>query len=250
MATLEAFEDAKEEDQNSQSFTDSPPSSAASRSSVSSSPQPPPTEDLPKLESDHLSDDDDGERARFSPEEEASLLAESDAIRQQGNAIFGDHDYDAAREKYEKALAICPKYLDQPRSVLWSNISACHAKQEKWQDTVDACTQALKLQPHYMKPLVRRAQANEKIESWSSLQSAVDDYKLAGDISPTSNQTFTLAIARLQPKIADAQKRETAEMLTKLKELGNGILRPFGLNTDMFKMQPDGKGGYSMSFSK
>ncbi|KAK9366558.1 hypothetical protein V1509DRAFT_629360 [Lipomyces kononenkoae] len=247
MAILEAFEDTKDQDQSR-----SPPASA----DASSSTTPRPPADLP--ESDRR-DNDGGNNektelelettaVRFSPEEEASLLAESDELKRQGNLSFGDHDYDNARSKYMQALSICPKYLDNPRSILWSNVSACNARQQKWQDTVDACTHALKLQPNYMKPLLRRAHANEQIASWSSLQQAGDDYKLAHELAPT-NET-RLALQRLAPKIADAQKRETAEMMSKLKELGNGILRPFGLNTDMFKMQPDGKGGYSMSFSK
>ncbi|KAI4154866.1 MAG: hypothetical protein LQ340_001373 [Diploschistes diacapsis] len=46
-----------------------------------------------------------------------------------------------------------------------------------------------------------------------------------------------------------AQEREMGEMMGKLKELGNGILKPFGLSTDMFNFQKDEKtGGYNMSF--
>ncbi|KAK7208266.1 hypothetical protein BZA70DRAFT_42022 [Myxozyma melibiosi] len=185
---------------------------------------------------------------KFSPEEEASLLAESDALKTLGNSLFGDQAYEEAILKYNAALEVCPVYLAKPRSVLHSNISACYAKQEKWKKCVDACNESLKLDPDYMKPLLRRAMANEKIGTWSSLQIAMDDLKHAQELKPARENQ--LAMARLEPKIAEAQKAETAEMIGKLKELGNGILKPFGLSTDMFKMQPDGKGGYSMNFSK
>ncbi|KAJ8100754.1 hypothetical protein POJ06DRAFT_253608 [Lipomyces tetrasporus] len=238
MAVLETFEDTKDE---------ATPLSADSRSESSS---PPPPAERPKSETNDMSENESKEEelVRFSPEEEASLLAQSDEIKQKGNVLFADKDYETAIDKYTEALSICPKYLDHPRSVLWSNISACNAKLEKWTDTVETSTKSLKLQPKYMKPLLRRAQANERIGTWSSLQAAAEDYKLAHEISPTKETS--LAMIRIQPKIEEAQKKETAEMLGKLKELGNGILRPFGLSTDMFKMQPDGKGGYSMNFSK
>lgn len=39
-------------------------------------------------------------------------------------------------------------------------------------------------------------------------------------------------------------------MLSKLKDLGNGLLGKFGLSTDMFKFDPQEGGGYSMRFER
>jgi hypothetical protein len=59
------------------------------------------------------------------------------------------------------------------------------------------------------------------------------------------------ALATLPPRINEAKEKEMGEMMGKLKELGNGILKPFGLSTDMFNMVKDEKsGGYSMNFSQ
>ncbi len=57
----------------------------------------------------------------------------------------------------------------------------------------------------------------------------------------------TTAIRTLPPRINAAKEKEMAEMMGKLKELGNGILKPFGLSTDSFKFEKDEKtGSYSM----
>jgi hypothetical protein len=55
----------------------------------------------------------------------------------------------------------------------------------------------------------------------------------------------------LPPRVKAAQEKEMGEMMGKLKELGNGILKPFGLSTDNFQMVKDEKtGGYSMNFNQ
>jgi tetratricopeptide (TPR) repeat protein len=93
------------------------------------------------------------------------------------------------------------------------------------------------------------------VSQWSTLSAALEDYQTLArapllPLLPQSDlKTVTQALRELPPRIDKAKEREMAEMMGKLKELGNGILKPFGLSTDMFKMNRDpSTGGYSMNF--
>ncbi|KAI0721307.1 hypothetical protein C8T65DRAFT_229069 [Cerioporus squamosus] len=137
------------------------------------------------------------------------------------------------------------------RAVLHANIGACYLKLGEHKEVVAACTEALKDDPKYIKALQRRATANERINSWSSLSGAQEDYKaLLELLPPTSPDVASIrrSLAALGPRVEAAQKRETSEMLDKLKGLGNSLLGNFGLSTDNFQFVPNGQGGYSMNF--
>ena len=58
------------------------------------------------------------------------------------------------------------------------------------------------------------------------------------------------ALVELPPKLEEAKQKEVSEMMGKLKDLGNTVLKPFGLSTDMFKVQQGEGGGYSLSFDQ
>jgi tetratricopeptide (TPR) repeat protein len=94
----------------------------------------------------------------------------------------------------------------------------------------------------------------ESTSNWSNLASALEDYKTLStppyfNSLPSSDQkTVRHALVSLPPRVDEAKQREVGEMMGKLKDLGNGILRPFGLSTDNFKVVPGEGGGYSLSF--
>jgi tetratricopeptide (TPR) repeat protein len=246
--------------------------------------------------------DEDATIEVFSPEEESQLLEESTTEKASANKIFTTGDYSSAIQGYEKALAVCPSYLEYDIAVLRSNIAACHIKLSEWKAAVDSATQALealdRVDPpigvagkdggkgssveveevddatevriaalsrtgrsiqdvHKMrtKALLRRAKARRELGGWSSLEGSLEDYKALSKpphvLSSLDQRTVQAALRELPARLDTAKNAEMAEMMGKLKQLGNGILKPFGLSTDNFQFTKDEKsGGYSMNFNQ
>ncbi|KAI8176566.1 hypothetical protein K4K48_008718 [Colletotrichum sp. SAR 10_66] len=258
-------------------------------------------------------EDEEEKIEKFSPEEEASLLAEANANKAEANALFASSKYEAAINKYDEAVAVCPNYLDYDLAVLRSNISACHLKLEQWKDAISSATAALdgldriereaaleqerrekeraeeedveeeivssgaskaapapvesddpeeaarkKRQEDVLriraKALMRRARARSEEGGWQNLAGAEEDYKALSkmtNLAPADRKIVQTQLRVLPPRTKAAQEKETAEMWGKLKDLGNGILKPFGLSTDNFQMVKDeATGGYSMNFNQ
>ncbi|OJJ59145.1 hypothetical protein ASPSYDRAFT_45568 [Aspergillus sydowii CBS 593.65] len=103
------------------------------------------------------------------------------------------------------------------------------------------------------KALMRRARAKAELGGWGNLQGAEEDYKILAameNLSADDKRIVQKALRELPPKIAKAREVEMGEMMGKLKDLGNGILKPFGLSTDNFNfVQDPNTGGYSVNFS-
>jgi len=116
---------------------------------------------------------------------------------------------------------------------------------------VKYCTDALEDDPLHAKALHRRATSNEAINSWSSFVAAEKDYKTLLPLLPPRSSQFVQTqktLRSLPLRIEQAKKKETDEMMGKLKDLGNTVLGKFGLSTDNFQFTPNGQGGYAMNF--
>ena len=103
---------------------------------------------------------------------------------------------------------------------------------------------------------MRRAAARSSLSGWANLQGAEEDYKtvnndLKDTLGPSDRLIVQKALRDLPLRIQEARDREMGDMMGKLKELGNGILKPFGMSTEDFKMVKDEKtGGYSLSVGR
>ncbi len=80
------------------------------------------------------------------------------------------------------------------------------------------------------------------------------DYKKLSatpDLTPLDRKVVQRALVELPPRLEAAKQKEMGDMMGKLKDLGNGILKPFGLSTDNFNfIKDEATGGYNMQFNQ
>ncbi|KAM7252159.1 hypothetical protein ACFE04_024042 [Oxalis oulophora] len=100
--------------------------------------------------------------------------------RARGNDLFKSERFTEACSAYSDGLR-----LDPSNSILYCNRAACWFKLGLWERSIDDCNQALRIQPNYIKALLRRAASNNKLERWAD---AVRDYEVLRRELPNDNE--------------------------------------------------------------
>ncbi|XP_074068602.1 tetratricopeptide repeat protein 1 [Macrotis lagotis] len=178
-------------------------------------------------------------------EEKQKRREESTRLKGEGNEQFKKGDYIEAESTYSRALQTCPACYQKDRSVLFSNRAAARMKQDKKDAAINDCSKAIELNPSYIRAILRRAELYEKTDK---LDEALEDYKSVLEKDPSIYQAGE-ACMRLPKQIEERNEKLKAEMLGKLKDLGNLVLRPFGLSTENFQVKQDSStGSYSINF--
>ncbi|RPA97090.1 hypothetical protein L873DRAFT_1836553 [Choiromyces venosus 120613-1] len=195
---------------------------------------------------------------RFSKDEENRLLTESTSYRISGNRLFNSNLLLPALDAYKLALTSCPIYLVHEVATIYANIAAVELKLQHYPAAVKAATKALEGRPRWGKALYRRARGREGIGGWAELEGALEDYKavesLAGiaaeGIGEKEIEIVREKIRWLPGRIEEVKDAETAEVVGKLKQMGEGLLKPFGINTSDFGMVRGADGAYSLQFRR
>ncbi|CAB1421735.1 unnamed protein product [Pleuronectes platessa] len=180
----------------------------------------------------------------LTDEERESRRQQSLILKEKGNIQFKVRDYTAADVTYTEALVLCPVCFPGERSVLFSNRAAARLHLDLKEQAISDCTRAIELNPDYVRALLRRAELYEQTEK---LDEALDDYKKVLERDPTQTSARQ-ACMRLPQQIQEKNEKLKEEMLGKLKDVGNMILRPFGLSTNNFQVNQDQSGSYSINF--
>lgn len=206
----------------------------------------------------------------LSPEELEANKEKADKLKLEGNELFKNEEALKAVKLYTDALNICPSKYNKERAVLFGNRAAAKMKLESIKSAIDDCTRAIELYPEYVRALLRwvgpssftysitrpltfypstyrRAKLYEQDDK---LDEALADYKRVYEIDPGQREACEAQV-RLPPLINERNEKLKTEMLSSLKDLGNMILKPFGLSTANFQMQQDpNSGSYSINFNQ
>lgn len=205
-------------------------------------------DDISKMFSDDINIEELREREKtMSPEELQQNKEESDRMKLEANELFKSGNALKAVEIYTNALHICPTTYTKERAILYGNRAAAKINLDSKKSALDDCTKAIELWPDYVRALMRRAKL---CENEDRLEDALADYQRVCELEPSQREARE-AVSRLPEQITERNERLKTEMLSKLKDLGNMFLKPFGLSTQNFQMQQDpNTGSYSVNFQQ
>lgn len=190
---------------------------------------------------------DEEPEQNLTEEEQEKNHQEALELKSQGNNEFKEEKYLESANIYTKALKICPSKYSVDRSILFANRAASKAKLGRNKSAIEDCTRAIELNDKYLKAYLRRATLYEETDK---LDESLEDYKKILELDPRHKDALQAQV-RLPPKINERNEKLKTEMFGKMKDLGNLILRPFGLSTDNFQVNQDpNTGSYSVNFKQ
>ena len=170
--------------------------------------------------------------------------------KNKGNELFAKFNFVEAYDEYSEAILYAPETEEFKKqlSVFYCNRAACSLELKRYEDTIRDCTEALELDNRYVKALVRRYRAHEKLDH---LEEALADMDSLLSIDPKSVPNLKSERDKMEVRMKEKQEKMKEEVLGKLKEMGNTILGKFGLSLDNFKMEQDpNSGSYSVNFKQ
>jgi len=180
------------------SAADSPPVAAHAPSQASSSGTPalPPTKDSASG------------APPIAPTVSKEQQEEAQRAKERGNKRFQGKQYQLAITEYTNAIGLLKDANDPAVAIFYGNRTQCNACLDQHEAAEADCTAALCIDPKYVKALVRRATAREKL---GKAEQAMVDYTGALLLSDMQHEMASTGVDRLVKEVAAAKTKKRLE---------------------------------------
>ncbi|KZT20687.1 ADP/ATP carrier receptor [Neolentinus lepideus HHB14362 ss-1] len=140
------------------------------------------------------------DEAAMSDDEKIKIAA---SLKAKGNGAYQSRKFSVAADFYTRAIAVSPK----PEPVFYSNRAACYVNMSppKYEQVVEDCDAALKLDSSYVKALNRRAMA---LEALDRLEDSLRDFTAATILDKFQNESSAQSVERVLKKLSTRKASE------------------------------------------
>ena len=138
------------------------------------------------------------------------LIQKSRSVKAEANKLFFSACYDQAVSTYDRAIALCPTYLDYEIAVLKSNVAACYLKLEDWKSAADSASECIGHLDNIFPPNTDNGEGEEK------------DKKTTGENEKGQKEDGGDAVVEIS---GDDNEEEELERLRKIDEKKRDVLR-------------------------
>uniref|UniRef100_A0AAR2ITC5 Mitochondrial import receptor subunit TOM70 n=1 Tax=Pygocentrus nattereri TaxID=42514 RepID=A0AAR2ITC5_PYGNA len=181
-----------------------------------------------------------GQRAATQPEhEDMSPLDRAQGAKNKGNKYFKAGKYEQAIQCYTEAISLCPKEQKSDLSTFYQNRAAAYEQQAKWTEVVQDCSQAVEMNPRYVKALFRRAKALEKLDK---KKECLEDVTAVCILEAFQNQQSMLLADKVLKQLGKEKAKEKYKNREPLMPSPQFIKSYFSSFTDDIISQPLQKG--------
>ncbi|XP_057698319.1 mitochondrial import receptor subunit TOM70 [Corythoichthys intestinalis] len=171
--------------------------------------------------------------------ENLSPLDRAQAAKNKGNKYFKAAKYENAIQCYTEAIALCPTEQKSDLSTFYQNRAAAYEQQMKWTEVVQDCSEAVKLNPRYIKALFRRAKALEKLDN---KKECLEDVTAVCILEAFQNQQSMLLADKVLKQLGKEKAKDKYKNREPMMPSPQFIKSYFGSFTDDIISQPLQKG--------
>lgn len=140
--------------------------------------------------------------------------------KEEGNAAFKAKDYRRAIDLWAQALEVDPANKDMNAKIL-QNRAQAYINLKEFDSAIEDCTEALRLDPGYVKAQKMRAKAYGGAERW---EDAVRDYKNVAENNP-GEKGIAEDVRRAEFELKKAQRKDYYKILGVSKDAGDNEIK-------------------------